>query len=167
MKILALFPDSDSAMQAVERLAPVEYEIYSAEPLDPSPVPSRLGKVTVLGGLAGAIAGAALAALTAKSMGLYTGGMPLVAYAPVGIITFAGAGLGAVSAALGTLLWEAGLLTLRLELPELVRQEIAAGAVALTIPTEENRRAAVEEVLARAGAKTQLLASNPWAPETR
>ncbi len=155
MKLVAVFPHPDSARAAMERLAPDEYEIYSSEPLEPAAVRSRVGKMTFLGGLAGGIGGAALAALTARSMGLYTGGMPMVAYAPVGIITFAATALGAVAAAFGTLLWEAGLLKLRLELSEAVRQEVAAGCVALAVQAADDRRAAVEEALVRAGGRIQ------------
>ncbi len=90
-------------------------------------------------------------------MGLPTGGMPIVAYAPVGIITFAATALGAVAAAFGTLLWEAGLLKLRLDLPDAVRQEVAAGAVAVAVETAEGYRAAVEEVLASAGGRIKQI----------
>ncbi len=153
MKILAVFRDPDSARKALEHLAAADVEVYSGEPLELPQVRSRLAPAAILGGLAGAIGGAALAALTARTMGLYTGGMPLVAYAPVGIITFAGTAFGAIGATLGTLLWEAGLLNFRLELPKDARKEISAGAVAVVVETTESQRSSLERDLAHAGAR--------------
>jgi hypothetical protein len=128
VKVIALFDDADAARAACQRFGG---EMYSCEPIAPPPVPSNILAATVLGGIAGGAGGFALAALTATSMHLVTGAMPIVALAPTGIITFALAALGAIGAALATLLWQAGLLTTTLALPDDVRREVAEGAVAV------------------------------------
>ena len=153
MKLLAVFADPEAARTALERLRLREYEMYSCEPLDQPHVSSGLLKAAVLGGLGGGMGGASLAVWTALAMKLYTGGMPIVAYGPVGIITFAFGALGAIGAILGTLLWQAGLLTLRLRLPEDVRKEVAGGAVAVAVEVEEKQ----QQVLRESGARIQLL----------
>ena len=151
MKYFAIFPDVETARLALKNLGPENHEIYSGEPLNPPDVASRLLTATVLGGLAGGAAGMALAVFTFRAMNLETGGMPIVAYPPTGIVVFALTALGAIGAALATLLWEAGLLRLRLTLPEDVRREIANGAVAVSVP-EESR-----EALEKAGARVRVI----------
>lgn len=58
------------------------------------------------GGLLGAAAGLSLAVLTATAMQLPTGGMPIVAWPTVGIVTFELAALGAIVMTLIRFVWE-------------------------------------------------------------
>jgi len=139
MNVLAVFPNPETARPAIQALAGVEHEVYSAEPLHPPHVASNLLGATVLGGLLGGIGGGALAVFTFRTMHLETGGMAIVTYPPTGIVIFAVAALSAIGTALATLLWEGDMLHFSPSLPEDVRREIANGAVAVSAP-EASRR---------------------------
>jgi hypothetical protein len=152
MKIVAVFPSIETARAGLGQLSAVHYELYSTEPMDPPHVPSGLLKGAIIGGVAGGAGGAALAIVTARSMGLPVGGMPIPATAPVGIVTFALTALGAVGAVLMVLLWQGDLLTLRLPLPDEVRKQVANGAVAVAIEVEEQQSGEITAMLAKAGA---------------
>lgn len=151
MKLLAVFPNPETARPALLALADVEHEVYSAEPLHPPAVSSNLLGATVLGGLLGGLGGGALAVFTFRTMHLETGGMAIVTYPPTGIVIFAVAALSAIGTALATLLWEGDMLHFRPSLPEDIRREITNGAVAVAAP-EESR-----DVLERAGARIRML----------
>lgn len=153
MKILAVFPSPEAARAGLEHLGSLSFEVYSAEPIDPPHIPSRLLKGAIIGGIAGGLGGAALAVLTAQSMNLRVGGMALPAYPPVGIVTFALSALGAVGAVLLVLLWEGDLLTLHSPLPDEVRKQVAHGAVAVAIEADERQRNEIAAMLTKAGAQ--------------
>ncbi len=153
MRILALFPSAETAAAGFAQLGTLSYEIYSTEPLDPPHARSGMLAGAIVGGLLGGAGGAALGVLTAKSMNLYVGGMPLPAVAPVGLVTFAFTALGAVGAVLLMLLWEGQLLSLRSALPDEIRKQVAHGAVAIAIEVEEAQSSDVGAILTKAGAQ--------------
>ena len=70
---------------------------------------SRLGWFALVGGILGALVGFALAALTALAYPLPTGGMPILAWWPIGIVTYETTMLGAILATVLGFLVEARL----------------------------------------------------------
>jgi Alternative complex III, ActD subunit len=121
--IYGLFTDSNSARRAmialrVEssrlRIKPRAIEVMSCEPLEEdgfgwdeqhTPMPW----FAVLGALVGGTAGYALAAFTQRTYPLPTGGMPIVAMWPTGIVMYELTMLGAIVTTIVTFLIAAGL----------------------------------------------------------
>jgi Protein of unknown function (DUF3341) len=117
--IYGLFSDPDSAERGLNslRAAGVSTDhivVMSPEPFDEYAF-SRVDRKTVmpwiaaLGGLIGGIAGYLLAWYTQSAYPLVTGGMPIVAKWPTGIVTYELTMLGAILSTLGTLLITARL----------------------------------------------------------
>lgn len=79
----------------------------SAQQADPERN-SRIPVFALTGGLIGAAAGVSLAVLTSAAMRLPTGGMPIIAWPTVGIVTFELTALGAIVAIFIRFLWEKG-----------------------------------------------------------
>jgi hypothetical protein len=141
--IYGLFPDSDSARRALAalraessrlRIAPEAIVLMSSEPLEEegfgweeqrTPMPW----LAALGGVLGGTAGYTLAAFTQRTYPLPTGGMPLVAKFPSGIIMYELTMLGAVVATIVTLLISARLPNYRKRLydPEVTNGKILVG----------------------------------------
>jgi hypothetical protein len=141
--IYGLFPDSDSARRALAalraessrlRIEPEAIVLMSSEPLEEegfgweeqrTPMPW----LAALGGLLGGTAGYTLAAFTQRTYPLPTGGMPLVAMFPSGIIMYELTMLGAVVATIVTLLISARLPNYRKRLydPEVTNGKILVG----------------------------------------
>jgi hypothetical protein len=93
---------------------PVDLVVCSAEPFHDIGYGvaggSRLPYFVVGGALAGALGGLALAVVTARLYPLDTGGMPIVAWLPVGIVTYESMMLLAVLFTVGGLLLETRML---------------------------------------------------------
>ncbi len=96
-------------------VAASQIEVRSPAPLaaDALPLPKPRSRV-LLFALTGAVLGGgaafALAAGTALAWPLPTGGMPIVAGPPVGIVTYEGTALGLILMTVLRVLWEGGLL---------------------------------------------------------
>lgn len=141
--IYGLFPDSHSARRALRALRaqssrlhiePEAIVLISSEPLEEegfgweeqrTPMPW----LTVLGGFLGGTAGYMLAAFTQRTYPLPTGGMPLVAMYPSGIIMYELTMFGAIFTTIVTLLISAGLphYGKRLYDPEVTNGKILVG----------------------------------------
>jgi Protein of unknown function (DUF3341) len=116
--IYGLFPDSDSARRAVAalrresdhlRIEPQAIVIISSEPLEEEGFGweeerTVLPWLAPLGALLGGAAGYALSAFTQRTYPLPTGGMPIVAMWPTGIIMYEMAMFGAILATIVTFL---------------------------------------------------------------
>ncbi len=112
----------EEARITVERLLhqqvpPCDIEVISSEPIHEIGAlllrPSRLPAFVLSGAGAGIIAGSSLAAGTALLYPVHTGGMPILSFLPIGIVTYEAMMLFAVIFSLGGLLWEARLLRRR------------------------------------------------------
>ena len=141
--IYGLFPDSDSARRAMTALRaessrlhinPRAIEVMSCEPLEEdgfgweeqhTPMPW----LAVLGALVGGTCGYALASFTQRTYPLPTGGMPIVAMWPTGIVMYELTMLGAILATIVTFLIAAGLPNYRKRLydPEVTNGKILIG----------------------------------------
>jgi len=116
----AAFVSPYDVRDALERLeqdgvATKDVEIRSSAPLDHDIFPeshavhSRMPWMALTGAVLG---GTALFSLVAWSSTVYplpTGGMPIVALPPTGIITFEGVAIGAILCTVATVLYECGL----------------------------------------------------------
>jgi len=141
--IYGLFSDTDSARRAIValraessrlRFKPEEIVIMSSEPLEEegfgweeqrTPMPW----LAALGALLGGTAGYALASFTQRTYPLPTGGMPIVAKYPSGIIMYELTMLGAIITTIVTLLISAGLPNWKKRLydPEVTNGKILVG----------------------------------------
>src|ERR1019366_10560618 len=116
--IYGLFPDTNSARRAVAplraessrlRIKPQEIVIMSSEPLEEEGFGweeqrTNLPWIAPLGALLGGAGGYALSAFTQRTYPLPTGGMPIVAMWPTGIIMYELAMFGAIFATIVTFL---------------------------------------------------------------
>jgi hypothetical protein len=163
--IYGLFPDSDSARRALAalreessrlRIEPEAIVLMSSEPLEEAgfgweeqrtPMPW----LAALGGLLGGTAGYALATFTQRTYPLPTGGMPLVAMFPSGIIMYELTMLGAVIATMLTLLISTRLPNYRKRLydPEVTNGKILVGVA----DPDRDCSAEIGERLQREGAE--------------
>jgi hypothetical protein len=141
--IYGLFPDSSSAQRAMAALRaesarlhinPHAIEVMSCEPLEDegfgwkeqrTPMPW----LAVLGALVGGSCGYALASFTQRTYPLPTGGMPIVAMWPTGIVMYELTMLGAIVTTIVTFLLAAGLPNYRERLydPEVTNGKILIG----------------------------------------
>jgi hypothetical protein len=116
--IHAVFDTVDEAIAAVEKLqregaARSQITIMSSEPVHietSEKTKTRIGLFAIAGGALGAAAALALTVWTSRSVDIVTGGMPIVAPWPFGIIVFEMSALGAILATLGRMIYEARLL---------------------------------------------------------
>ncbi|MEW6212221.1 MAG: quinol:electron acceptor oxidoreductase subunit ActD [Acidobacteriota bacterium] len=117
-KIIATFDTIDEAVAVArqlkrEGLPESAITLMSSEPIhdygSSDESRSRIGGFAIAGGIAGAAAAVALTVLVSKQVGLVTGGMPVVAPWPFGIIVFEMAALGSILSTLGRLIYEARL----------------------------------------------------------
>lgn len=146
-KIIAIFDTADEAIAVVRQLrregvAENAITLMSSEPIQnyesSDERPSRIGRFAIAGGIAGAAAAIALTVLASKQMNLVTGGMPVVAPWPFGIIVFEVAALGSILSTLGRMIYEARLGRRLSDYDEVIFD----GRVALSIQCadEESRR---------------------------
>jgi hypothetical protein len=121
--LYGLFSDADAAIKAVSalrtssselHLKPESIQVISAEPIEEEITAaderhSRMPWIAVAGGICGGTAGYALAAFTQRTYPLPTGGMPIVALWPTGIVIYELTMLGAILATIVTFLITARL----------------------------------------------------------
>jgi hypothetical protein len=162
--IYGLFSDSDSVRKALSVLRTSSSELHiktesirviSSEPLEEeitgTEKRSLMPWIAVVGGILGGTAGYALAAFTQRTYPLPTGGMPIVALWPTGIVIYELTMMGAILATIVTFLITAGLprYTRRIHDPEVSHGKIL---VAL-IDTDQELRAKLRQKLLEAGAE--------------
>ena len=143
----AAFRTSAEARVALNRLgqdgvAPQDVEVRSSVPLeaDVIPVGSRLRSKIPWTSLAGATLGGTafflMVKLTSEAYPLPTGGQPIVALPPAGVITFEGVAIGAVLTTVATVLIECGLPALRRK-PGPLDHHIALDHVLVSVRQDE------------------------------
>jgi hypothetical protein len=115
--IRAIFNSHDEAIEALTKLEragvpPAQITLLSSEPVhvEASEDKTRIGLFAIAGGVIGAGLAVTLTVWTSQSVGLVTGGMPIVSPWPFGIILFELSMLGAILATLGRMIYEARLL---------------------------------------------------------
>jgi len=119
-RLHAVFESPYDVREALESLAqagvaPRDIEVRSSAPLDHdvfsdgSSLRSRMPWTAVLGALGGGTAFFLMVKLTSEAYPLPTGGMPIVALPPAGVITFEGVAIGAIIFTVATVLYECGL----------------------------------------------------------
>lgn len=162
--LFGLFADPEStqrAVQAVEGMGinPEAIHVITPEPYHEFHFTSDAGEgqtssYALAGGIIGGICGAALAAGTSISVNLPTGGMPIVSLAPVGIVTFALAGLGAVAGALFKTFRAAGMPDLKGRLyDDALYRDLADGGFLLAVECpREDWTPQIRQLLQEAGA---------------
>jgi hypothetical protein len=140
--------DAGVSSDKIVVLAPEPYEEYSFAQGDSK---TAMGWIAVGGGIIGGIGGFALAWYTQTAYPLVTGGMPIVAAWPTGIVTYELTMMGAIIATLITLLVGSGLPNWR---PKLYDPEVSHGKVLIGVvePSDESR-SNLEDRLRRAGAE--------------
>ena len=113
------FSTAAEARQTVVRLlrrhvSPRDIEVISPEPIHEIDAlivaKSRLPFFVIAGAFLGIIAGFLLASVTARLYPIHTGGMPILSFLPIGIVTYESMMLLAVVFSLGGLILEARLL---------------------------------------------------------
>lgn len=121
--LYGVFSDADSALQAASALRtsstelhiePESIQVISSEPLEEEIAASgekhsSMPWIAVAGGICGGTGGYALAAFTQRTYPLPTGGMPIVALWPSGIVVYELTMLGAILATIITFLITARL----------------------------------------------------------
>jgi hypothetical protein len=113
---------------------------------------SLIGLFAVGGGVVGALAGILLTVSTSRSIGLITGGMPVVSPWAFGVIVFELTALGAILSSLLRLIIEAGLAR---RSSRVGMDQVAEGRIALSIDCGAADKREVERVLAGAGAEVR------------
>jgi len=159
--IYGLFPDPDSAERGINALnragiSPKRIIVMSPEPFDgysftemdhSTPMPW----LAALGGLVGGTLGFLLARLTQESYPINTGGMPLLAAWPSGIVTYELTMLGAVLTTVVTLLISTKLPNWK---PKLYDPEVSHGKILIgVLDPSSAARAEIENRLRGAGAE--------------
>ncbi|HTW23385.1 MAG TPA: quinol:electron acceptor oxidoreductase subunit ActD [Candidatus Baltobacteraceae bacterium] len=159
--VYGLFPGPHSAERGMNALrdagvpgdkivvmAPEPFEEYSFAQGEKK---TAMGWIAVGGGLVGAFGGYMLAWYTQTAYPLVTGGMPIVAPWPTGIVTYELTMMGAIIATLITLLVSSRLPNWS---PKLYDPEVSHGKVLIGVvdPSDESR-AGLEDRLRRAGAE--------------
>jgi Protein of unknown function (DUF3341) len=141
--LYGIFADADSAIEAASALRtssaelhikPESIKVISAEPIEEEIMAAgeghiRMPWIAVAGGICGGTAGYALAAFTQRTYPLPTGGMPIVALWPTGIVIYELTMLGAILATIITLLITARLPRYRNRIydPEVSHGKILVG----------------------------------------
>lgn len=162
VRIIASFHDLSSAQHALADLEQQgirrnQWELFSSEPADVGEKEgSFIPRAALIGGILGAVGGGGLAAGTAVAMGLQTGGMPMVAYAPVGIIVFALGGLGAVIGTLISFFAEAGLARFPGPAEAEIGRRLTRGETVLAVSCPPHESGRVEKILKLRGAEVYL-----------
>ena len=159
--IHAVFENQEGLVHSLDRLAELgldssHLEVRSVVPLEKDSslpgtgVRSRVPLATITGGLLGGLTAFLIASLSAKAYPLVTGGMPIVAIPPVGIITYEGIALGAILATVAAVLLEGRLLRSSPK-PGPFDHHLAEGKILLSISCQPDLpRADLENALARA-----------------
>ncbi len=106
--------------------------LHQAQSLPGVRVRSRVPLIAVTGGFLGGLGAFLLATVTAKLYPIVTGGMPIVAFPPVGIITYEGVALGAILATVAGVLLEGRLVRFGHRYSPL-NQHVAEGRILLSV----------------------------------
>jgi hypothetical protein len=162
--IYGLFSNSDSAQKALSALRSSSSELHiktesirviSSEPLEEEITGkekhSLMPWIAVLGGILGGTAGYALAAFTQRTYPLPTGGMPIVALWPTGIVIYELTMMGAILATIVTFLVTARLprYSRRIYDPEVSHGKILVALV----DADQDLRAKLRQRFYEAGAE--------------
>jgi hypothetical protein len=143
----AAFRTSAEARVALNRLGQdgvgaEKVEIRSSVPLEHDIVPmgggvkSKIPWTSLAGAVLGGIAFFLMVKLTSEAYPLPTGGQPIVALPPAGIITFEGVAIGAVLTTVATVLLECGLPAFR-KTPGPLDHHIALDHVLVSVKCDE------------------------------
>ncbi len=143
----AAFRTSAEARVALNRLgqdgvAPENVEIRSSVPLEHDIVPvgggvkSKIPWTSLVGATLGGTAFFMIVKLTSEAYPLPTGGQPIVALPPAGVITFEGVAIGAVLTTVATVLIECGLPGFRKK-PGPLDHHIALDHVLVSVKCDE------------------------------
>ena len=145
-KIRAIFNSHTEAIAALTELeragvSPAQITLMSSEPvhIETGEQKTRIGLFAIAGGFTGAIVAVTLTVWTSRSVGLTTGGMPVVAPWAFGIIVFELSMLGAILGALARMIYEARLL--RRDSFAEYDEAIADGRVVLAVDDADDTRA--------------------------
>ncbi len=159
--LVAVFADPDTAARALSTLR--EAEVAGVRVVASAPFPAvhgtgrpgpwrLLGKVSLLGGLAGLACAIVLQAVTSESMGLVVGGKPILAWPAFGVIMFE---LTLLFAGLANFLVLVVLAaTSRRGVPKWARAKVDSDSIVVMVPGDQlagARGAAVRRALAAAG----------------
>lgn len=163
--LYGIFADADSAIKAASALRtksaelqikPESITVISAEPIEEEIAAAgeghtRMPWIAVAGGICGGTAGYTLAAFTQRTYPLPTGGMPIVALWPTGIVIYELTMLGAILATIITLLITARLPRYRNRIydPEVSYGKILVGL----INTDQDFRPKLRQKLHELGAE--------------
>jgi Protein of unknown function (DUF3341) len=156
--VYALYGDGHAAQRAVDALrsggmTDRQITVLTSEPMEDYEFgaidrESRLWHVASLGGLVGFLVATWLTRMTELSWPLPTGNMPIVAWWPNLIVMFELTMLGAILAAVGTMIVTAGLGRRR---PALYDPRVTEGMILVGVESPRDR-AEVERALRTAGA---------------
>ncbi|HEX4001567.1 MAG TPA: quinol:electron acceptor oxidoreductase subunit ActD [Candidatus Acidoferrales bacterium] len=140
--------DAGISSDKIVVLAPEPFEEYEFAQGDRK---TAMGWIAVGGGVIGGIGGFVLAWYTQTAYPLVTGGMPIIASWPTGIVTYELTMMGAIIATLITLLVGSGLPNWK---PKLYDPEVSHGKVLIgVVEPSDASRADLEGRLRRAGAE--------------
>ncbi len=169
MEALGTFRDVETANRAVERLVKAGFTEQSITSLTSAPYPdgvlvktdqrSWFRWISLGGGIFGAGAGFLLAAGTAYMYPVHTGGKPIIAFYPVGIITYEVTMLFAILGAIVGMFVEMRLPPRR---ERAYDPAIGDGAIGISVSTSsgrESERAA--SIMKEAGAIRTIAEGNP------
>ena len=158
---LAKFAKPMDARAAIRRLIqsgidPESMEVMTSQPIHGAPFlpekkPSKLRTWALVGAGTGMVGGCALATITALNYPLVKGGMPIVAPATVGLITYETTMLGAVLATLVGLLVELGLPNFK-KLP--YDESVVDGGVVVAVKSTKQNKPSIQDVVSTSGAVT-------------
>lgn len=144
--IHAIFNSHDEAIEALTKLEragvpTAQITLMSSEPVhvEANEDKTRIGIFAIAGGVIGAAVAITLTVWTSRSVGLVTGGMPIVSPWPFGIILFELSMLGAILSTLGRMIYEARLLR-RNSFAD-YDEAIADGRVLLAVDNADDSRA--------------------------
>jgi hypothetical protein len=153
-KVFAIFDTAAEAAGAAERLERQGVSRKAITMMSSEPVhseidrqsESHIGIFAIAGAMLGAASALLLTVLVSQHMNLNTGGMPVVAPWPFGIIVFEMTALGAILATLARMVYEARMIAPRP--PEDCLEAIARGRVALAVDCrDEDVRRLTEALL--------------------
>ena len=115
----------------VRSSVPLEHDLHAVG----DKIGSKVHWMAVLGALPGGTGLFSLVKFTSEAYPLPTGGMPIVALPPAGVITFEGVAIGAILFTVGTVLYECGLP--RVKAPGPLDEHLAEDHILVSARCEE------------------------------